>query len=75
MQLIVGAYSSWADYDDKDWSDLHGGVDEQVREERRGGGVDAQVREERRGGGVDAQVREKRRVKESGGERMRVDGR
>ena len=37
MQLIVGAYSSWADYDDKDWSDLHGGVDAQVREKEREG--------------------------------------
>ena len=35
MQLIVGAYSSWADYDDKDWSDLYGGVDAQVRKTKR----------------------------------------
>lgn len=30
LQLIVGAYSSWVDYDATDWRDLHTGVDGQL---------------------------------------------
>jgi hypothetical protein len=30
MGLIVGAYSSWTDYDESNWRDLHSGVDEQL---------------------------------------------
>jgi hypothetical protein len=31
MGLIVGAYTSWTDYDEEDWCDLHGDADNQLR--------------------------------------------
>jgi hypothetical protein len=30
LKLIVGAYSSWTDYDEVNWRDLHSGVDAQL---------------------------------------------
>jgi len=30
MELIVGTYSSWCDYDESNWIDLHSGVDAQL---------------------------------------------